>query len=159
MKGSSPNCLRPISYIGSIWELYVLHLKTKVFCGKRTSHIFPWKRDSQWQNRANSLASKNFSPFGLPKPKSFKFLKKSSLWVCVVRETTQESGDIFRATHYQCYVCITDKTFWLKTVSTLLKKKQNPKVFPFFFLEQPRLFGVETNTAAGHSYISYAELF
>ena len=30
----SPNSLRPISYFGSIWELYVLDLKTKVFCRK-----------------------------------------------------------------------------------------------------------------------------
>ena len=30
-------------------------------------------------------ASKNFSPICLPKAKSFKFLKKSSLWVSVVR--------------------------------------------------------------------------
>ena len=29
--GSSPNSLRPISYFGSIWELYVLDLKTNVF--------------------------------------------------------------------------------------------------------------------------------
>ena len=31
----SPNSLRPISYFGSIWELYVLDLKTKVFCKKK----------------------------------------------------------------------------------------------------------------------------
>ena len=28
----------------------------------------------------------NFGPFCLPKPKSFEFLKKSSVWVSVVRE-------------------------------------------------------------------------
>ena len=34
-EGSSPNSfLRPISYFGSVWELYVLDLKTKVFCRK-----------------------------------------------------------------------------------------------------------------------------
>ena len=68
-EGSSPNSLPPISHFGS---------------------IFPWTRDSQCQNSANILAentpnaSKNFSPICLPKPKSFKFLKKSSLWVSVV---------------------------------------------------------------------------
>ena len=30
----STNSLRPKSYFGSIWELYVLELKTKVFCRK-----------------------------------------------------------------------------------------------------------------------------
>ena len=33
--GSSPNSLRPISYFGSIWELYVLDPKTKIFCRKK----------------------------------------------------------------------------------------------------------------------------
>ena len=32
----SPNSLRPISYFGSIWELYVINVKTKVYVGKRT---------------------------------------------------------------------------------------------------------------------------
>ena len=30
-EGFTPNSLRPISYFGSIWELYVLDQKTKVF--------------------------------------------------------------------------------------------------------------------------------
>ena len=34
-EGSSPNSLRPISYFGSIWELCVLDLKTKVFYRKK----------------------------------------------------------------------------------------------------------------------------
>ena len=78
-----------------IWDLFgiwdLLGLKTKFFVGKTTNYIFPWKRDSQCQNSADSLAentpnaSKNFSPICLPKPKSFGFLKKSSLWVSVVR--------------------------------------------------------------------------
>ena len=33
--GSSPNSLRPISYFGSIWELYVLDLETNIFCKKK----------------------------------------------------------------------------------------------------------------------------
>ena len=33
-------------------------------------------------------ASKNFGPICLPKPKSFEFLKKSSVWVSAVRETS-----------------------------------------------------------------------
>ena len=81
-EGSSPNSLRSISYFGSIWELYVLDLKAKVFVGKITNYIFPWTGDLQCQNSANSLAentpnaSKYFSPICLPKPKIFDFLKK-----------------------------------------------------------------------------------
>ena len=37
----SPNSLRLISYFGSIWELYVLDLKTKVFCRKENQLHFP----------------------------------------------------------------------------------------------------------------------
>ena len=33
--GSSPYSLWPISYFGSIWELYVLDPKTNVFCRKK----------------------------------------------------------------------------------------------------------------------------
>jgi hypothetical protein len=32
----SPNFLRPISYFGSIWDLYVLDVMTKVFCRKES---------------------------------------------------------------------------------------------------------------------------
>ena len=62
------------------------------FVGKKPSYIFSWTTSSQCQNSANNLtentpnASKNFSPIWLPKPKSFKFLKKkNSRWVSVVR--------------------------------------------------------------------------
>ena len=61
------------------------------FVGKRTSYSFPWKKKSLCQNSAYTLArntpnaSKNFGPICLPKPKSFEFLKKSSVWVSVVR--------------------------------------------------------------------------
>ena len=40
-EGSSPNSLQPISYFGSIRELYVLDLKTKVFCRKKNQLHFP----------------------------------------------------------------------------------------------------------------------
>ena len=43
-EGSSPNSLRPISYFGSIWELYVLDLKTKVFCRKKNQLHFPMEK-------------------------------------------------------------------------------------------------------------------
>ena len=33
-EGYFANSLRPISYLGFIWDLYVLSLKTKVFCRK-----------------------------------------------------------------------------------------------------------------------------
>ena len=66
------------SYLG------VLDLKTKVFCRKMKQIHFPMDKgmDSQCQNSADSLAenspnaSKNFSTICLPKPKSFRFLKK-----------------------------------------------------------------------------------
>ena len=85
-EGSSPNFLR--EHLGVIC---FIPKNLSFFLGKRTSYIFPRTRDSQCQNSANSLAentpnaSKNFSPICLPKPKSFEFLKKSSVWVSVVR--------------------------------------------------------------------------
>ena len=42
--GSSPNSLRPISYFGSIWELYVLDPKTNVFCRKKIQLHFPMNK-------------------------------------------------------------------------------------------------------------------
>ena len=42
--GSSPNSLRPISYFGSIWELYVLDLKTNIFCRKKIQLHFPMNK-------------------------------------------------------------------------------------------------------------------
>ena len=41
-----------------IWDIYVLSLKTKVFVGKTTKSLFPWTREPQWQNSADSLAKK-----------------------------------------------------------------------------------------------------
>ena len=43
--------------------------------------------DNPAENTSN--ASKYFSPKCLPKPKSLRFLKKSSLWVSVVRDSEQ----------------------------------------------------------------------
>ena len=40
-EGCSPISLRPISYFGSIWELYSLDQKTKVFCRKENQLHFP----------------------------------------------------------------------------------------------------------------------
>ena len=60
-------------------------------CFVEKTTIFPLKRDSQCQNSADILAentpnaSKISCPFFLPKPKSFGFLKKKSLWMFVVR--------------------------------------------------------------------------
>ena len=42
--GSSPNSLRPISYFGSIWELYVLDPKNNVFCRKKIQLHFPMNK-------------------------------------------------------------------------------------------------------------------
>ena len=42
--GSSPNSLRPKSYFGSIWELYVLDPKTNVFCRKKIQLHFPMNK-------------------------------------------------------------------------------------------------------------------
>jgi hypothetical protein len=41
VKSFFPNSLRPISYLGFIWDLYVLGLKTKVFCRKNNQIYFP----------------------------------------------------------------------------------------------------------------------
>ena len=66
--------------------------------GSITSYTFPWTRNSQCQKSANSLAEntqnapQNFSPICLPKPKSFKFLKKSSVWVSIVHFTIYHSA-------------------------------------------------------------------
>merc|ERR1711894_346820 len=71
--GSSPNSLRPISYFGSIWELYVLDLKTNIVCRKKIQLQFPMNKGL---NSANGLAgnnqnaTQNFSPICLPKPKT-----------------------------------------------------------------------------------------
>ena len=42
--GSFPNSLWPISYFGSIWELYVLDLKTNIFCRKKIQLHFPMNK-------------------------------------------------------------------------------------------------------------------
>ena len=65
--------------------------KSKFLVEKKTRYIFPWTRDSQCKDSSDSLpkntpnASKNVSPICLPKPKSFEFFKRSSLWESVVR--------------------------------------------------------------------------
>ena len=82
-----PNSLRPISYFWSIWELYVLDLKTKVFCRKKNQLHF---RMEECQNSANSLPKipqlphKISAQFVCPSPKVSNFWKKNSLWVSVV---------------------------------------------------------------------------
>ena len=72
--GSSPNSLLPISYFGSIWELYVLDLKTNIFCRKNIQLHF-----SMNKGLTVPKCPPNFSPICLPKPRSFEFLIKSSL--------------------------------------------------------------------------------
>ena len=42
--GSSPNSLQPISYFGSIWELYVVDLKTNIFYRKKIQLHFPMNK-------------------------------------------------------------------------------------------------------------------
>ena len=77
--GYFPNSLRPISYLGYIWDIYVLGLKTKVFfVGKTTKSIFPWTREPQWQNSAeNTLNVLELSAqFVCPSPKVWISLKK-----------------------------------------------------------------------------------
>ena len=43
--GSSPDSLRPIFHFGSIWELHVLGIKTKVFCRKKNKLHFPMDKE------------------------------------------------------------------------------------------------------------------
>ena len=73
-----------------IWDIFGIGVRPEkqFFVGKTTKYIFP---GTQCQNSDDSLAKntpnapKNFSPICLPKPKSFEFLKKSSLWMSIVR--------------------------------------------------------------------------
>ena len=60
-----------------------------------------WVADSPAENTPN--ASKNFSPKCLPKPKSLRFLKKSSLWVSVVRAWNQSFDDLRAQSFKQLY--------------------------------------------------------
>ena len=49
-------CRQYHKYLGYIWDIFVLGMKTKVFVGKTTKSIFLWTRDSQCQNSAHSSA-------------------------------------------------------------------------------------------------------
>ena len=55
--GNLPNSLQPMSYLGFIWDLYVLGWKSKIFFVKNpTKYSKPWTRDSQCQDGYCSLA-------------------------------------------------------------------------------------------------------
>ena len=51
-----------------IWDIYVLGLKTKVFVGKTTKSLFPWTREPQWQNSADSLAENTLNALRIYQP-------------------------------------------------------------------------------------------
>ena len=82
------------------------------FVGKRSSYTFPWTRDSQCQNSANSLAGnsqnarQNFSPICLPKPKSFEFLKKNSLWMSVLRDIAQQCFALWPNVNFPAHIWV-----------------------------------------------------
>ena len=75
----SPNSLRPISYFGSIWELHVLDLKTRVFCRKKNSYIFLWKGTHSAkkvlivQPKILQMPQKSSAQFVCPSPKVSNF--------------------------------------------------------------------------------------
>ena len=104
-----PNSSRPISYLGFIWDLYVLGLKTKVL-----PDTFSHPMDSQCKNSADFLTkntpntSNNFCPISLPKPKTLGIVKKSSLWVSIVQVQMCPICWIFKI--YLLYVIITFET-------------------------------------------------
>ena len=83
-EGYFPNSLRPISYLGIIWELYVLGLKTEVFW-RKNNQIHG--QGNQCQINADSLAeitpsdTKNSAQNVCSSPKVWNFWKKLSLGV------------------------------------------------------------------------------
>ena len=78
--GSSPNSLRPISYFGSIWELYVLDPKTNVFCRKKIQLHFPMNKRLTvpiiWLE-IPKIPPKISAQFVCPSPKFSNFWKKA----------------------------------------------------------------------------------
>ena len=75
-EGYLPNSLRPISYLGFIWNLYVLgqpntqNHRQGTHCAKMGTVIWP---------KIPKNAPTIFGPICLPKPKSYGFSKKNSL--------------------------------------------------------------------------------
>jgi hypothetical protein len=93
------NSLRPISYFGSIWELYVLDLKKQVFCKKENQiHTFSHGQGTHsaktvlivWP-KIPQMPHKISAKFVCPSPKILIFEKKSSLWVSVVCSGTKNT--------------------------------------------------------------------
>ena len=99
-EGSPPKYLWPISYFGSIWELYVLDLKTKVFCRKKNQLHFSHGQGHELRTLGEEIAfterpkihshSQTFrsgwSIFCLPhRPKFSDFFDLCLHWVSVVR--------------------------------------------------------------------------
>ena len=87
-----PNSLQPISYFGSIWELYVLDLRTKVFCRKDNQLHFPMDKELTVPKQCLQFGQKypkcliKFQPnLSAQAQKFLIFEKKNSLWVSVVR--------------------------------------------------------------------------
>ena len=71
-EGYFPNSSLPISYLGFIWDLYVLGLmKTKGFLQEEHPDTFSYGQETQ---RAKNTP--NACPIFLPKPKNLEFLKE-----------------------------------------------------------------------------------
>ena len=78
-------CLRPISFFGSIWELYVLDLKTKFFCRKENQLHFSMdngltvlKQCLQFGQKYPKCLTK-FQPNLSAQAQKFRIFEKSSL--------------------------------------------------------------------------------
>ena len=70
----------------TLFGIYVLGPKTKVFCRKINQiHVSMSQNSADSSAKNTPNAPKFISPICLPKPKNFDFLKKSSLWMSVVR--------------------------------------------------------------------------
>ena len=84
----SPNSLRPISYFGSIWELCVLDLETKVFLQEREPATLSYEQGTHsdkielivWPEKPQ-MPHKISAQFACPSPNVSNFCKKLSLGV------------------------------------------------------------------------------
>ena len=120
--GSSPNSLRPISYFGSIWGVYVLDLKTKVFCRKQNQLHFPMnkgltvtvpKQCLQFGQKYPKWLLK-FQPNLSAQTQKFRFFEKNSLWVSIVHDR------IYQPVHKSIIILKTNKMRLHKEISLIL---------------------------------------
>ena len=86
--GYFQNSLLPISYLGYIWDLYVLSLKTKVFCRENNQIHFPMDNGPHIAKIVlivqPKMPLKMSAQFVYPRPKVWDTIKESLHWASVV---------------------------------------------------------------------------